>query len=212
MKLLELFSGTQSVGKVATQLGYDVISLDINDYNGVYTPTHKVDIMEFNYQQYSPDEFDVIWGSPPCLYYSTLQYSWYGRNKKDGLFTKEKHMDQLLIADSWVKKVLEIINYFNPQKWIIENPRTGLLKKREFMKDIPYVDVDYCRYSNWGYKKQTRIWTNITFPGKTCNKNCGNMSGGKHMIDVARDKHKLARYRVPPNLITEILISPNINV
>jgi len=28
MKLLELFSGTKSVGKVAEQLGYDVTSLD----------------------------------------------------------------------------------------------------------------------------------------------------------------------------------------
>ena len=107
MKLLELFSGTQSVGKVATQLGYDVISVDINDYNGVYTPTHTVDIMEFDYSQYSPNEFDVVWASPPCLYYSVLQYSWYGRNKKDGLFTKVKHDQQLAIADSWVKKVFE---------------------------------------------------------------------------------------------------------
>ena len=29
MKLLELFSGTKSVGKVAEQLGYEVISLDL---------------------------------------------------------------------------------------------------------------------------------------------------------------------------------------
>ena len=31
MKLLELFSGTKSVGKVAEQLGYDVTSLDLKD-------------------------------------------------------------------------------------------------------------------------------------------------------------------------------------
>jgi adenine-specific DNA methylase len=29
MKLLELFSGTSSVGKVAKQLGYDIVSLDL---------------------------------------------------------------------------------------------------------------------------------------------------------------------------------------
>ena len=26
------------------------------------------------------------------------------------------------------------------------------------MKNIPYVDVDYCQFSDWGYKKPTRIW------------------------------------------------------
>ena len=31
MKLLELFSGTGSVGKVAEELGFDVVSLDLKD-------------------------------------------------------------------------------------------------------------------------------------------------------------------------------------
>ena len=31
MKLLELFSGTKYVGKVAEQLGYDVVSLDLKN-------------------------------------------------------------------------------------------------------------------------------------------------------------------------------------
>ena len=209
MKLLELFSGTHSVGRVAEQMGFEIVSVDINDYSGKYIPTHKVDIMEFDYKQYKPDEFDIIWASPPCLYYSVLQYSWYGREKKGGLYTKEQHQQELLIADGWVKKTLEIINYFKNAKWIIENPRTGLLKKREFMKDIPYIDVDYCRYCDWGYKKPTRLWTNMKYEGLTCNKKCGNMIGNRHKLDVSRDKHKLDRYRVPPNLIRKI-ISNNI--
>ena len=31
MRVLELFSGTESVGKVARALGYDVISLDLTE-------------------------------------------------------------------------------------------------------------------------------------------------------------------------------------
>ena len=104
-KLLELFSGTMSVGKVADNLGYQVVSLDICDYNGKFSPSHKIDILEFDYKQYDKDYFDVIWASPPCVYYSTLQYGWYGQKKKDGIFTKEKHMKLLELADSWVKKV-----------------------------------------------------------------------------------------------------------
>jgi hypothetical protein len=35
------------------------------------------------------------------------------------------------------------------------------------MFNLPYTDVDYCRYSEWGYKKRTRIWTNSGYQGKT---------------------------------------------
>ena len=48
MRILELFSGTQSVGKVARELGWDVVSLDIEDYKGKHAPTIKTDIMEWD--------------------------------------------------------------------------------------------------------------------------------------------------------------------
>ena len=205
-KLLELFSGTMSVGKVADNLGYQVVSLDICDYNGKFSPSHKIDILEFDYKQYDKDYFDVIWASPPCVYYSTLQYGWYGQKKKDGIFTKEKHMKLLELADSWVKKVIEIIEYFNVKKWFIENPRTGLLKKREFMEYIPYIDVDYCRYCDWGYRKQTRIWTNLErFNNKLCDNVCGQIKNGKHIVNGSKDTTKLDRYRIPPFLVFELL-------
>ena len=56
------------------------------------------------------------------------------------------------------KKSLEILDYLKPTKWWLENPRNGLLKSRPYMAGIPYVDVDYCQYAGWGYKKPTRIW------------------------------------------------------
>lgn len=127
MKLLELFSGTQSIGKVAKTKGYQVISLDINDYNGKYIPTHKVDILDFDYKKYPQDYFDIIWASPPCVHYSRLQYSWLGRKKKINgdlvTFTKEMLERNMDISDKWVLKVLEIIDYFNPRSWFIEKSR-----------------------------------------------------------------------------------------
>ena len=228
MRLLELFSGTGSVGKVAKELDYEIVSLDINDYKGKFIPTHKEDIMTWDYKQYDKDYFDVLWASPPCIYYSTLQFAWRGRKKKDGIFTIEKHENLMKLADSWVKKAIEIIDYFNPDKWFIENPQSGALKNREFMKEIPFVDVDYCMYSDWGYKKPTRIWTNMKMKGKRCDmkNNCGNMvkwedktckyqrpnrpvkktrKGLFHRVDASKDINKLNRYRIPPKLILELL-------
>ena len=62
---MELFAGTGSVGKVAKELGFEVISLD----RDMPADINK-DIMDWNYQVYEPKQFDVIWASPPCTEYS----------------------------------------------------------------------------------------------------------------------------------------------
>tara|TARA_R100000951_G_scaffold56022_1_gene47075 strand:- start:3247 stop:3957 length:711 start_codon:yes stop_codon:yes gene_type:complete len=231
MRILELFSGTGSVGKVCKKLGYDeIISVDL-----ILPATHtKTDIMTFDYKQYDKDYFDIVWASPPCTAYSNLQNSWIGRKKKDGsIFTKEKIETMRNEADLLVAKTLEIIKYFNPDKWFMENPGTGNLKKRDVVKDLPFYDVDYCMYSDWGYKKHTRIWTNVTyFKPKRCDGKgtCGNMIGGIHkknigsketkkrlqekninIDDLDFDKIDLKpttlhqRYRVPEQLIFDLL-------
>ena len=49
-----------------------------------------------------------------------------------------------------------------------ENPQTGLLKTREVVKGLPFVDVDYCAFGAV-YRKRTRLWTNCTWtPSKRC--------------------------------------------
>ena len=65
---------------------------------------------------------------------------------------------QLEQADKLVLKALEIIDYFQPETWFLENPRKGLLKSRDYMVGIPFVDIDYCQVAKWGYQKPTRFW------------------------------------------------------
>tara|TARA_R110002167_G_scaffold122776_1_gene301401 strand:- start:10451 stop:11206 length:756 start_codon:yes stop_codon:yes gene_type:complete len=192
LQVLELFSGTGSVGKVCNQLGWDVVSVDM-----ILPATHKVDIMLFDYKQYPKDAFDIVWASPPCTAYSNLQSCWLGRKKKDGIYTQEKMDAEMNDADCIVQKAQEIIEYFNPEWWFIENPQTGKLKKRDIMKDIPFYDVSYCMYSDWGYEKKTRIWTNKKdWNNQLCDKSgaCGNMidsqaSRKKHRLNVSKDVH-----------------------
>ena len=233
MNVLELFSGTHSVGKCCEELGWTPISVDLE-----LPATHKCDILEWDYKQYPKDFFSVIWASPPCVAYSHLQYGWLGRKKKDGeIYTKEKMEANMDFADKLVLKSFEIIKYFEPEVWFMENPQTGRLKNREIMKDIPYYDVDYCKYSDWGYRKRTRIWTNkkdwsplickndcenmITIPSngkiksstRTLHKsNCGNseklhaIRHAKDLGDVGGGTNRLDRYRVPPNLIMSLFL------
>lgn len=203
MKILELFSGTKSVSKALPDL--DITSLDILPK---HSPTIVCNILEWDYTTYTPGSFDIIWASPPCIEYSILKHN-------------TKMATDLSGADMIVKKTLEIIDYFKPKKWFIENPQTGLLKKRPFMASIPFYDVDYCRYTDWGYKKRTRIWTNVKYQNTLCEKEgkCPNMIGRFHKAcfgGKGRPKeHKYIHipagenaYRVPPKLIIELFNSP----
>jgi len=227
MNVLELFSGTGSVGKCAKELGYDVLSVDIDGRSDI-----TCDIMDFDYKSYDKDHFDIIWASPPCASFSVLQYSWIGRNRNGKIFTRQDiETNMTTIGDPLVKRTLEIIDYFKPELWFMENPNTGNLKSREYMKDLPYYIVDYCMYSDWGYRKRTRIWTNkkdwkpLTCDGKGT---CGNMIGSLHKTNLGnterllkaekRLKHKEdvsglkkrtnldERYRIPENLIYSLFV------
>ena len=179
MNVLELFSGTGSVGKCCKALDWEVVSVDM-----ILPADHQVDIMKFDYKQYPKDYFSIVWGSPPCTDYSQLQSCWLGRKKSDGIvYTREIMEERMNEADKLVLKTFEIIDYFNPELWCIENPQTGKLKSRDIMKDIPFYDVSYCMYSDWGYEKRTRVWTNKKdWNNKICDKSgaCGNMIKSQH--------------------------------
>ena len=210
MRVLELFSGTHSVGKVCKDLGYEVVSLDLTNAD------INIDILKWDYKTaFKPGDFDIIWASPPCHTFSHCRRCWIGRKLKcfGDVIVTAKILDDDMEARGLpiVRRTEEIINYFKPPLWFIENPATG--KMKDYLTHLPHYDVDYCMYSDWGYKKKTRFWTNKEgFDAKLCNKQCGNMVGTQHKNKVGRGKESLAnvtlkdRYRVPPKLIKQLII------
>jgi len=197
MRVLELFSGTHSVGKVCAEYGWEVISLDLKNAD------INKNILEWDYRTFSVGHFDIIWGSPPCNTFSLLRTSCIGRKLKrhnGAVFTKEllqKDIDEIGLPI--LRKTEEIINYFKPKYYFIENPQTGRMK--EYMTHHPHYDVDYCMYSDFGYKKRTRIWTNLEgLDPKLCNGNCGNIEDGRHIVNFGgertiNDNGKIIRVR-----------------
>jgi len=201
MNILELFSGTHSIGK--SFVGENIISVDLDPK---FNPTHLVDILTFDYKQYPSGFFNYIHASPPCILYSQNQQTWYNRKKCHNitgemvLWNKELHEECIVESDKLVLKVLEIIDYFKPKYWTIENPyhhNWCCIHKRPFMIGRAYTVVNYCMY-DYPIKKPSIFFNNFGLELKQCDKSHKHMEWGKFSGNIYE------RYKIPQNLCDSI--------
>jgi hypothetical protein len=199
---LDLFSGTGSVGEVAKEFGYTVIGVDRDMEAEI-----QIDIMDWDYTVFPTGFFDVVWASLPCTEYSKVKT------------TAPRDIEG---ANAVVQRTLDILEYFCPKYWILENPQTGLLKDQLMMWGLPFKDLDYCKYG-MPYRKRTRIWNNVfrLEPRALCKRDCNSMNETRtrHKEEAQRFGSTPERrttqnrfqqgqlYRVPSELIREILIN-----
>jgi len=167
MRTLELFAGTQSFTKAVKRLVPSARSTTV-DILPKFSPTIRADILTWDYTQFPPESFDVVWCSPPCTEYSKA---------------KTRGVRDLATADACVLRCFEILDYLKPKVWILENPATGLLPKRmpTLRPGLSSFIADYCAYGA-PYRKRTMFWSNIplelhTGPGAG---QCPSMDGTKH--------------------------------
>jgi hypothetical protein len=202
--LLELFSGTGSIGKAFKELGWEVVSLDCNPKANA---TITCDILDWEPPPgLKPDH---VHASPPCTEYS---------------IAKTTGLRDLELADRIARKTLDIIADLRPRTFTIENPWTGMMKGREFMRDLNHQMqvVTYCRYG-LQYKKSTAIWTNLLdwTPRPLCTKAdpCPNVVNGRHAFTAQRGPCRKSLgdtrdvfsrdqlYRIPAELCRELALA-----
>lgn len=203
MKVLELFAGSRSIGKVAEQFGWEVFSVDINDFEGI---DYVTDILDFDYNEV-PFVPDIIWASPPCTTFSvaSIGHHWHKNY--------EPKTDKCLVGIEIVKATLTIIDHFqrlNPSlTYFVENPR-GLLRKMDFMQHLNRQTVTYCQYGDTRMKP-TDIWTNskhwtprpMCKNGDTCHTSAprGSRTGTQGL------KGNYERSKIPTDLCVDVLLS-----
>jgi len=202
MKILELFAGSRSIGKVADRLAFDVYSSDIEQFGGI---DYVTDIMDFDVTKI-PFKPDIIWASCPCTAFSVAAIGKNWTKVGDDYIPKNPRAEFGL---KLVQKTLEIIEHFNPTYFFIENPR-GMLRKMPIMADLPRQGVTYCQYGDTRMKP-TDIWTNsikwIPRPmcknGDPCHVSAprGSKTGTQGL------KGSYERSKIPEDLCYEILKS-----
>ena len=208
MRILELFSGSGSVGRIFEGAGWEVTSVDVLKSCAGYECTLCMSVLDIKLDQWPEGYWDVIWASPPCTEFS--------RAKSTGIRDTEK-------ASALVRHTLALIQALKPKWWFLENPASGGLKHEEYMAGIPFADTSYCRWSDWGYRKNTRVWSNalkIWKPLPVCARDCPNMAfnaAGRlvHRTSAqkgpsrgtAQDRCFTSEelYRIPPKLVGSIL-------
>ena len=203
-RLLELFSGTKSVSKVARELGWETLSLDICPR---HSPDLCMDIMDFDVTKYEKGHFDFIWASPDCRAYSSAR-----------TVANIPRDEAMAASDQLVHKTRQIISYFGCP-FCIENPATSRLWTREVAAGLQCITTSYCCHG-YAYRKNTILGNNFLknlpmCPGPGL---CPSMIGNRHKEHAQkgggglepRYKSRDELHTIPESLILEILSQLNV--
>ena len=206
MRLLELFSGTGSVGKAARRNGYDdVISVDIDDKCDA---DYICDVRRLPYKTLPTPDF--IWASPPCTTYSYAAI-WYRHRDTNGRARTTDAKD----ADDILRCTFRIIYYFlkrNPRlKFCIENPR-GYMRKASETHGLFRTTTSY---NNFGFPicKPTDFYSNFAIDLPECKRLRTDLRiCGSNIVEIRKrmnarggDDLTTLLYRIPPRLVGSIL-------
>jgi len=142
--ILSLFDYTGNWSKPYRDNGYIVIQIDIK---------HGLDILDWDYKQI--DKVYGILAAVPCTDFAISGAAWFKSKDNDGRTEK---------SIALVKKTMEIINYFNPAFWVIENPMSRIHKLNPELGQVKYKfhPYEFAQYDpnprDSQYQKTTWLW------------------------------------------------------
>ncbi len=140
--ILSLFDFSGSWSKPYKQNGFEVIQIDLKK---------GIDLLHFDYKKIDKHCIKGILAAPPCTHFTRAsQHLW---NQYD-IIGKTAASIQL------VEKTLEIVNYFNPDFWAVENPPGRIEKLIPQLKNLRLMSFHPYFYGD-AYSKYTILYGNF---------------------------------------------------
>lgn len=137
--ILSLFDYSGSWSKPYRESGYEVIQIDIKLGN---------DILTWDYKSIDKDRVYGILAAPPCTHFSVSGNKYWRQKDLSG---ETQKMVELTL------KTLEIIKYFNPGFWVLENPVGRIDKLIPELKKHRMMIFDPCDFGD-PYTKKTILY------------------------------------------------------
>ncbi len=162
--ILDLCGGTGAWSRPYAKAGYDVIIIDTKDIRED-TPAKliQLDVRKFldQIQLYGAKFCDIIsvhgiLCAPPCTHFSGSGAQYWKAKDADG--RTEKH---LTIVDA----CLGLIDWYEPEWWILENPVGRLPKLRQNRLGTPLMRFQPYEYGD-PWTKRTCLWGEFNEPKK----------------------------------------------
>jgi hypothetical protein len=191
MIIYDFFAGTGSSTKAFENAGHTIISFELDKY---FEATDHRDIQTLNAAELISlyGQPDFIWASPPCQKFSVASLWKYWAKGPNGSVPKHPAVYE---AIDLIKHTIKLMNDLNPTYgWLMENPR-AMLRKQDFMQEIPRWTVTYCQYGDTRMKP-TDVWGTIEgwtprpmcAPGRDCHESspAGTNAGGTGKLRNAR--------------------------
>lgn len=154
--IISLFDYTGNWSKPYRENGYKVIQIDIQ---------HGTDILTWNYKEIPKDSVKGILAAVPCTDFALSGARHFKRKDQDGTTEQSIRL---------VEKTMEIIYYFCPDFWVIENPMSRIHKCCPQIGKIQYKfnPCDFAGYleateqDKERYNKTTWLWGHFNNPTK----------------------------------------------
>jgi len=173
MKILSLFDYSGEAVKPYAENGHKVFTLDIKVPQILHpNRTHIVEnILDFGpdkryirdglWSNHLPETFDTIFAFVPCTDFALCGAKHFAAKDADGRTTQ---------SIALVKKTLEIIQYYKPRVWVIENPMSRIHKLVPELGSPRFKFHPY-EFGGWvengeNRRKQTWLWGQFNIPEK----------------------------------------------
>ncbi|MBZ9693270.1 DNA cytosine methyltransferase [Clostridium sp. M14] len=157
LKVLDLFSGTQSIAKQFRKRGHLTYTVELDkEHKGIdwYENVMNIEAKDILERFGQPD---VMWISPPCEKFSVASIGRYWTKGSNIPSTEESKKALQLLEHS-----IKLMKDLNPTYYFIENPR-GKMRKMDCMQELSRYTVTYCQYGDTRMKP-TDLWTNHPNP------------------------------------------------